>query len=541
MNDVYRQVTCLLAAIALTPDNTIGQEPLSEYAKLVSPDPAPDSLYGSGADVSPSYAIVGEVLDSAPHFLGGAAFAYDRVGADWILLDRIAPSDHGPDMRFGSAVVIHGGLAAIRADDRTQSNGGAVYLFERSGGHWSELQKLTSSVLQCDQFFGSSIAIDGDTMLIGSAGRDTSAGSSSGVVTWYERSGASWHEAGEIRPSVDPGHTRFGSSLALRDGRAVVGAPAYDPFGAIYVFDRTGSAWTESAVLQPPQPLGLAEGRFGQSVALHGDRVLVGHPPDNDGWRGSVHDFEEIAPGSWLHRERLFASDGDALDMFGASIALDGDTLVVGAPLKDGPAIDSGATYVFRDGPTGWTETAKLVPSDADSQPDRLGHVVGFGRGVVLSSAPLDGSGAGSAYLHLVSIGINSCVATVNSTGRAATIVALGSPDAAANDFTLVATQVPLNQFGYFLVSRFQDFIPLPPGSIGNLCLGVPVGRFVGQISSTGDSGTLAIDVDLTALPFSPPVAVNAGDTYHFQGWFRDSWIVGSTSNFSDRTTVRFE
>jgi endonuclease I len=127
-----------------------------------------------------------------------------------------------------------------------------------------------------------------------------------------------------------------------------------------------------------------------------------------------------------------------------------------------------------------------------------------------------------------------------NSTGNSASISASGSLVAAANDIRLVAQAMPQNQFGYFITSETQGFVSGPGGSQGSLCLGGALGRFTQQVQSTGIFGTFEIAVDLGAMPVTPPQAVQAGETWHFQAWYRDA-NPGPTSNFTDAISLAFQ
>ncbi|MCP3920417.1 MAG: hypothetical protein GY711_33230 [bacterium] len=128
------------------------------------------------------------------------------------------------------------------------------------------------------------------------------------------------------------------------------------------------------------------------------------------------------------------------------------------------------------------------------------------------------------------------CDAAPNSTGAAASIGASGSNRAADVDLTLDASGLPANEFGYFLASRMRGFQTGLPGSSGNLCLGGSILRFNAHVLSSGPNGVFTLDVDTTAMPESPPVPVVAGETWHFQAWFRDQ----VSSNFSDAVSVVF-
>ncbi|MFT4648200.1 MAG: hypothetical protein ACI9X4_001422 [Glaciecola sp.] len=137
------------------------------------------------------------------------------------------------------------------------------------------------------------------------------------------------------------------------------------------------------------------------------------------------------------------------------------------------------------------------------------------------------------------SIGTNYCQAEVNSTGFTAAIVATGSESVAANDLTLTATGMPLNEFGYFLGATAQGFIPLPAGSDGNICLGGQLARFnqPSLIRNSGATGEFSASIDLTSVPTNPAQPVLAGQTWSFQCWHRD----GVTSNFTDGVSISFQ
>ena len=118
-------------------------------------------------------------------------------------------------------------------------------------------------------------------------------------------------------------------------------------------------------------------------------------------------------------------------------------------------------------------------------------------------------------------------------------ISACGSDLADGDYFMLHATDLPLNQFGYFLASETQGFIANPGGSQGNLCLGGNIGHLNQQIRNSGAAGSFTIQVDLTNIPTNPPQSVMAGQTWNFQAWFRDN-NPGPTSNFTDGVSITF-
>jgi hypothetical protein len=140
-------------------------------------------------------------------------------------------------------------------------------------------------------------------------------------------------------------------------------------------------------------------------------------------------------------------------------------------------------------------------------------------------------------------IGTNYCAANPNSTGSTGHIGATGSTVRASNDVTLEASSLPNNSFGYFLTSRTQGLVIGPGGSMGNLCLGGSIGRYVGpgQIKNTGLLGSFNLVLNLSQTPTpTGPVSVLAGETWNFQSWHRDSVGGAATSNFTNGVSITF-
>lgn len=156
------------------------------------------------------------------------------------------------------------------------------------------------------------------------------------------------------------------------------------------------------------------------------------------------------------------------------------------------------------------------------------------------------GDGTGRArfqrveFRYLDDLGTTSCNPAVpNSTGSAASIGATGSLFVLQNFLEITATELPPNQFGYLLASLHAGFTQNPGGSQGNLCLSGNIGRFVGQVQSSGAVGAFTVPVDLSAIPTTPVASVAAGETWNFQAWYRDQ-NPASTSNFTNALRIEF-
>lgn len=141
-------------------------------------------------------------------------------------------------------------------------------------------------------------------------------------------------------------------------------------------------------------------------------------------------------------------------------------------------------------------------------------------------------------------VGTAYCMSNPNSTGSVGALTAQGSTVVAADSVTLIASSLPPLSFGFFITSQTQGFVMNPGGSDGNLCLAGSIGRYVGigQIQNTGTAGTFNLALDLTQVPQPTGfVSVNAGETWNFQSWFRDSSPAGPTSNFTQGLEIDFQ
>jgi hypothetical protein len=139
-------------------------------------------------------------------------------------------------------------------------------------------------------------------------------------------------------------------------------------------------------------------------------------------------------------------------------------------------------------------------------------------------------------------IGTTYCTANPNSAGTISAISATGSTDVMLNDVTLNCDSLPQNVFGYFITSQTQTFVMNPAGSSGNLCVGGAIGRYAGDILTSGSTGSVDLTIDLTDVPApTGSYAVMPGDTVNFQLWHRDSSAAGPTSNFSEGLAVQFD
>lgn len=304
----------------------------------------------------------------------GSVYIFERVGAEWIFETKVVPPDGKIGDWFGESVAIEGNLMVVGA---TGASGtgltdlGAAYVFERLNDTWTVVQKLAPAGGWLGDYFGSSVAIQGDRILVGAnAANDFIPHTGSpGYACLYERSGGNWSEQARL---VDPqglGNDNFGHSVALEGDRAFVGKPT-NGTGEVLVFRQESTSWTLEARLGGK----FAGDRFGHSVSVDGDLLAVG-AQQADTPAGTAAGNVELFRGTgtaWLPEATLSASNGGAGEWFGSSIAVDGGTVLVGATYS---YYGYGAAYAFQKPATQWVQAAHLV-SPSSTLDGRAGSAV---------------------------------------------------------------------------------------------------------------------------------------------------------------------
>ncbi|KAH8050091.1 hypothetical protein JL722_11627 [Aureococcus anophagefferens] len=297
-------------------------------------------------------------------------------------LAKFVASDAAADDYFGYSVAISGDLVVVGAyrDDDAGSKTGSAYVFRTTndGGSWTQTAKLVASDAAKDNY-GKSVAISGDLVVVGADGRNEDVGSA--YVFRTRNDGASWSQTAKLLASDAAKDDVFGESVAVSGD--------------------SGASWTQTAKLLASDA--AADDYFGYSVAISGDLVVVGAYRDDDAGSktGSAYVFRTTNGGaSWTQTAKLVASDAAKDNYFGKSVAISGDLVVVGA---DGRNEDVGSAYVFRtrnDGAS-WSQTAKLLASDA-AKDDVFGESVAVSgdlvRGDAAAYTPTHSSPDAAAY-----------------------------------------------------------------------------------------------------------------------------------------------
>jgi hypothetical protein len=379
----------------------------TQQQKIQASDLQAGDNFGYSVAISGDTAVVGAQLEDTSGTSAGAAYIFTRSGTTWTQQQKIQSSDIQADDRFGFAVSIDGDTAVVsaRTEDTGGLDAGAAYIFTRSGTTWTQQAKIIASDAQAGDTFGHSVGISGDTVVVGAQGEDTG-GSNAGAAYIFTRSGTTWTQQQKIQASDLQASDNFGYSVAISGDTAVVGAAYEDTgaadAGAAYIFTRSGTTWTQQQKIQASDP--EANDRFGFAVSIDGDTVVVGANLEDTGGSnaGAAYVFTRSGT-TWTQQQKIQASDIQAGDLFGASVSISGDTVVVGATGEDTGAADAGAAYIFTRSGTTWTQQQKIQASDPEAN-DQFGISVSISGDTVVVGAHQEDTGgadAGAAYIFV--------------------------------------------------------------------------------------------------------------------------------------------
>jgi hypothetical protein len=358
-------------------------------AKLVADDAAADEYFGHAVAVSGNRVVVGARFEDRPNLTdAGAAYVFVHNGNSWEQEAKLVASDAATADRFGSAVAIDGDTIVVGAtDDDDPDQSGSAYVFVRSSV-WSEQAKLRADAPSPSGQFGVAVAVQGDRAAVGAyTGQPVpSDGTFPGYAYVYTRSGTTWSFETRLS-SGTPTITHIGESVALDGDWIAVGAPYSAPGGSVHLFELVGASWTRGDELVP-QTIGANE-NFGASVALDGSLLLVGAPGEG-GAPGRAFAFENVE-GSW-GGEDLIANTTDSSG-FGRSVALDGETAVIGG-------FNPGDALVIQRESGNWDLGSSLELPDV-----ALPFSVALDDGVIVVGVPADtdeGLNAGAAHVFVI-------------------------------------------------------------------------------------------------------------------------------------------
>lgn len=388
----------------------------NELQKVVSSDNEDGDHFGTGIDIDGNYAVVGANVEDGAGSDRGAAYVFYYNGSTWVEQAKLTILNPEDDDLLGWSVSISGDVIVLGAYQASAGGiwRGAAYVYEKPLNGWQDATEnaiLTASNAGDNDFFGNSVAIEENVIVVGANGVQ-GLGNNRGAAYVFEKSGANWVTATEdaILSASDGGNNDYlGRSVKISNDVIIVGASGHNSNqGAIYVYEKPTAGWissTETAKLVSSD--GVNGDSFGYNIDIEND-VIVGGAFLKNGVgtnRGSAYVFHRSA-GGWINSTEdaiLSASDSEDGDSFGTYVSVKNDIIVVTAYLEDGAGTDRGAAYIYEKSGNNWTsmsETTKYLASNT-SDDDQLGLGLGMNDYFISVGAwKSDGAGTdrGAAY-----------------------------------------------------------------------------------------------------------------------------------------------
>lgn len=560
-----------LVALALAASPVLAAEASAQgdQQQVVGSALQDEDTFGIAVAVSGDWSVVGATGADDLGVNSGAAYIYERTASGWVERQRIKASDAATNAAFGSSVDIEGTTIVVGAPGASfqgMAGVGAIYTFECSGGVWSETSKLVPNDAAADYALGFSVALSG-SCVIGGAIYESHAGLHSGAAYLFENTGGSWTQAAKVVSSDGATSHLFGYSVSLNGSIAAVGAVGvsqggYGYVGAAYVFEKQGTQWPETQKLMPPNPSSTQY--FAIASAINTDSILVGAPGNHMGapYGGAVFVYQHPNM-SWDQTAILVAPDVESLDDFGRKLSVSGDHAIIGS-LNNDSAPAEGAAYIYRQQGQDWQNVGKCVAS-------------GLVYGDVMDAASIDGStilvsnpffdgacpgtatcDSGAAYFFEFAHGTQqygSCAAggvcantdsfggCPNSTGQGAVLGAWGTTSVSADDLVLQARWLPHGVSALCFMGRGQTNLFLGDGR-RVVAPGSGSGLFRFPVQSASPDGVLQRGPGLVATSnaFAPGGHIQPGQTWNFQVWYRDTaGPCSSGTNTTNGLSVVFE
>jgi hypothetical protein len=390
-------------------------QPPCEQAELFDADGGVSDLFGHAVAIDGDTAVVGAIYDDDNAWHGGAAYVFrlDPDTSSWVQQQKLLPDDGvaAYDL-FGNAVAVVGQTVVIGVpmDDDNGEDSGAVYVFGFDGSSWIQVQKILAADGAAGDEFGTALALDGGTLVIG-ARFDDDNGTDAGSVYVFRDQDSGWVQMQKLLATdAVTAEERFGQAVAIDNGTVVVGAIDYDDSdhaasAFVFRFNTATSQWNQEQKLNTP---------FGSGpVAISGDTILMGESNDDENGpiSGAAYVFR-FDSASWSQEQKLLPSDGAAFNSFGGyGMALAGDTAVITAPGHEhgcpnpevyGACDPFGAAYVFHFDGQVWVEVAELQSPQTNPAGDNFGRAAAISGDTLLIGATYaagNGQWSGSAYV----------------------------------------------------------------------------------------------------------------------------------------------
>ena len=361
--------------------------------KVTASDGTANSYFGSAAALNGSAALIGADGDNS---FQGAVYLFAKSNGSWSEGQKLTASDGLPGDEFGYRVVLADNTLLVGAFTATVGgvvSQGAAYVFTQSNGTWSESQKLIASDGALFDNFGASVALDGSTLVVGANGATVGGNPAQGAVYVFTESNGTWTQTQKLTANDGAAYDNFALSVALKGSTILVGSPhaaigGNAGQGALYVFTESNGTWSQTQKLAASD--GATNDSFGESVALEGGTALIGaYNATINGhiWQGAVYFFTE-SNGSWSEGQKLTASDGTAGANFGNAVALNGSTALIGADASTvGSNTYQGKAYLFTESGGNWSQSDTFIASDG-AVDDYFGAALAWDGVTALISTP---------------------------------------------------------------------------------------------------------------------------------------------------------
>ncbi|MBN1327022.1 MAG: FG-GAP repeat protein [Candidatus Cloacimonetes bacterium] len=373
----------------------------NEQDKITPSNAGTSDMFGNSASLDGDYAVVGAAYYDDDDLDCGSAWVFYRTGTQWDQIDILLSDVRTPDDLFGYQVAIDGTTIAVGCpgDDDNGIDSGSVFSFQNTDNDFSLAGKVFASDGFAYRYFGSVIAMDADWLAVG-VPLDNDNGEEAGAVYIYHWTGSEWSEESKFSGSDTEDGDQFGSSIAIQGQDIMIGAwhedTAANNAGAVYYYRYDGRSWQEQKLVAFDA---TAHAHFGFSVSFDGNLAAVGAPGcyDNGSQSGAVYLFEKIGE-TWQNPTKYIPADNVLYDYLGRSVAVSGNRMIAGATGVDDHGNSSGAAYILD---LSTTDEIKLFPSDV-AVTDNFGGVVAISGNYALISSVNDddfGPNSGSAYI----------------------------------------------------------------------------------------------------------------------------------------------
>jgi hypothetical protein len=368
----------------------------TQQQELIASDAAAGDNFGSSAAIDGDTAVFGAFLEGT----GGSAYVFTRSGTTWTQQAKLTGSTVVSGDEFGYSVAISGDTIVVgaRAESSTDdAYNGDAYVFTRSGTTWSQQAKFSDTLSSGNSHFGYSVDIDGNTIVVGAPMDSPGTSDHRGRCHIYTRSGTSWSLQQSLASSTGDDYAYFGADVAIDGDTVVVGSSVEDSSGnnncgAAYIFTRSGTSWSQQERFAPTT---ATNAYFGNAVDISGDTAIIGAYGESNTGRGVVRIYTRSGT-SWSLEQTLLSRTGTN-EMFGMPVDIEDDVCVIGQQTNYGGA------YVYSRTGTTWTYEKTIIPTSASNTVGWIYHAqLGLSDDTIVSGVlgtDSEGSNTGAGYV----------------------------------------------------------------------------------------------------------------------------------------------